>query len=71
MKYTGTNNDRDAILTAIGGSVPTNTLSGQYLQEDLNLDGVVKYTGPSNDRDLILQTIGGRVPTAVRVEQVP
>ena len=70
VKYTGANNDRDFILTAIGGVVPTATVTGQYRMEDVNLDGVVKYTGTGNDRDVILQTIGGTVPTAVRVEQV-
>lgn len=69
--YTGNANDRDLILLAIGGVVPTNTLTGQYRQEDLNLDGLVKYAGIANDRDIILQAIGGAVPTAVRVEQVP
>ncbi len=71
VKYTGPNNDRDLVLSAIGGAVPTNTVSGQYRLEDINMDGVVKYTGPDNDRDFILQTIGGTVPTAVRLEQVP
>jgi len=70
-KYSGSSNDRDPILSAIGGVVPTNTLTGQYRQEDLNLDGVVKYSGSGNDRDIILQTIGGTVPTAVRDEQLP
>lgn len=70
-KYTGSGNDRDPILTAIGGTVPTATLTGQYRAEDVNLDGVVKYTGTENDRDLVLQTIGGSVPTAVRTAQVP
>jgi uncharacterized delta-60 repeat protein len=71
VRYSGATNDRDLVLSAIGGAVPTNTLSGQYRREDINLDGVVKYAGPDNDRDFILQTIGGSVPTAVRVEQVP
>ncbi|MCC6577168.1 MAG: hypothetical protein IT228_07490, partial [Flavobacteriales bacterium] len=69
--YTGQGNDRDAILIAIGGNTPTNTLSGQYRKEDVNMDGVVKYTGSNNDRDIILQTIGGVVLTTVRYEQVP
>ena len=70
VKYTGGGNDRDPILTVIGGTVPTATTSG-YLDTDVNMDGVVKYTGGSNDRDRILQTIGGVVPTATRVEQLP
>ncbi|MCB9170706.1 MAG: hypothetical protein H6597_06545 [Flavobacteriales bacterium] len=71
IKYTGSANDRDAILQAIGGSVPTATISGQYLPEDINMDGVVKYAGANNDRDVVLQTIGGVVPTATRVQQLP
>ncbi|MFZ1694885.1 MAG: lysyl oxidase family protein [Flavobacteriales bacterium] len=70
IKYVGEQNDRDPILTAIGGTVPTNTTNG-YLMQDANLDGVVKYVGEDNDRDLILQNIGGSIPTNVRVEQLP
>lgn len=70
LKYAGNGNDRDALLTAIGGTVPTNTVSGQYRQEDINLNGQVKYAGSANDRDLVLQVVGGTVPTATR-SQVP
>lgn len=70
LKYTGTGNDRDPILVAIGGTVPTNTVSGYY-NTDVNLDGTVKYTGTANDRDPILVNVGGTVPTAIRVEQLP
>ena len=70
LRYTGAVNDRDPILVIIGGSIPTNTVSG-YRMEDVTLDGVTKYTGAANDRDPILVNIGGSVPTAVRVEQLP
>lgn len=70
VAYTGQENDRDPILGAIGGVVPTNTTSG-YRNEDVNLDGVVKYTGEANDRDPILQVVGGVVPTSIRFEQIP
>lgn len=70
IKYTGTGNDRDVILSTIGGQVPTLTVPG-YLPADVNMDGVVKYTGTNNDRDVILINIGGVVPTAVREEQMP
>ncbi|MCB0813753.1 MAG: hemagglutinin protein, partial [Flavobacteriales bacterium] len=70
VKYTGTGNDRDLILQAIGGVVPTNTAAG-YLGADVDLNGQVKYTGSDNDRDIILQNIGGVVPTNTRVEQLP
>lgn len=63
--YVGSANDRDPILSLIGGNVPTATITGYYC-EDINMDGVVKYTGAGNDRDLILVTIGGAVPTAIR-----
>ncbi len=70
LRYTGGANDRDAILTRIGGVIPTATVSG-YFQEDVNLDGVVSYTGSNNDRDIILQNIGGVVPTATRSDYLP
>lgn len=70
IKYTGTSNDRDAIITYIGGTTPNNTLTG-YRLEDVNLDGVVKYTGASNDRDPILVNVGSTVPTNTRTLQLP
>ena len=70
VKYTGATNDRDPVLSRIGGQVPTTTVVGYY-DEDIDLDGMVKYTGASNDRDAILQVIGGTVPTNSRVEQLP
>ncbi|MBL7939908.1 MAG: PKD domain-containing protein [Flavobacteriales bacterium] len=69
--YTGSGSDRDLILQAIGGVVPTNTINGQYRLEDVNLDGAVMYAGSNNDRDRVLQTIGGLVPTATRTQQLP
>ncbi len=68
--YTGMGNDRDVLLNAIGGVVPTNTFTGYHVA-DINMDGVVRYTGEDNDRDIILQTIGGIVPTNIRIQQVP
>ncbi len=70
VRYTGPANDRDPLLQAIGGSVPTNTTTG-YLPQDVNMDGTVKYTGPANDRDPILQTVGGSVPTNTRSGTLP
>lgn len=71
VQYTGTNNDRDPILVAIGGTLPNNSLFGQYRQEDVNMNVAVKYTGTNNDRDPILVNVGGTVPTNTRVAQVP
>lgn len=70
VKYTGSGNDRDLILTAVGGTTPTLTTTG-YRREDVNMDGTVKYTGSANDRDPILMNIGGAAPTQVRVALLP
>ena len=70
LVYVGGSNDRDPILVAVGGSVPTNTATG-YSMEDVNMDGVTRYVGGGNDRDPILVNIGGTVPTSVKVEQLP
>ncbi|HPF90005.1 MAG TPA: right-handed parallel beta-helix repeat-containing protein [Flavobacteriales bacterium] len=70
VMYTGAGNDRDQVLSTIGGVVPTNLVNG-YSRSDVNLDGVVKYSGASNDRDVVLEVIGGSVPTTVRTAQLP
>lgn len=71
VKYVGADNDRDPILVAIGGSVPTNVLNNVYDPRDVNMDGSIRYVGANNDRDPILTTVGGSVPTATRTQQLP
>ncbi len=70
VRFTGLDNDRDLVLSVLGGEVPTATVTG-YMHDDANLDGIVKYTGQGNDRDVILNSVGGVVPTAVRIGQTP
>jgi len=70
LKYTGSGNDRDPILVAVGSTTPNNTVSG-YLPTDVNMDGVAKYTGSANDRDPILVNVGSTTPNNVRTEQLP
>ncbi|MCB0792679.1 MAG: CRTAC1 family protein [Flavobacteriales bacterium] len=70
LKYAGASNDRDPVLLAIGGTVPTSTTTG-YLSTDVTMDGTIKYAGANNDRDPILVNIGGSVPTATRAQQLP
>lgn len=70
LRYVGEENDRDPILVAVGGSVPTATAMG-YLLTDVNMDGETRYVGNRNDRDPILVNVGGSVPTATRAEQLP
>ncbi len=71
LKYTGTGNDRDPILTAVGSTTPNNTLSNVYDRRDTNLDGVIKYTGTANDRDIILINVGSTTPNNTRIQQLP
>jgi hypothetical protein len=68
--YTGSGNDRDPILVAVGSATPNNAVSG-YAMQDTNLDGVVKYTGSGNDRDRILVNVGSATPNNTRSEQLP
>lgn len=70
VKFTGAGNDRDAVVIAMGGMIPTATVAG-YHPADVNLDGVVKLTGTGNDRDPILMNVGSSSPTSVLVEQLP
>ncbi|MBP7516001.1 MAG: hypothetical protein KA791_15745 [Flavobacteriales bacterium] len=71
VKYTGSGNDRDPILIAVGSTTPNNTLANQYNPKDVNMDGSVKYTGTNNDRDPILVTVGSTTPNNVRPAQLP
>ncbi len=70
LKYTGSGNDRDAILVVVGGNTPNNTYIG-YAVTDVNMDGTIKYTGAGNDRDPILVNVGSTTPNNTRTEQVP
>jgi hypothetical protein len=70
IQYTGSRNDRDRILFAVGSTVPNTVIVG-YKWEDVNLDGLIKYAGPNNDRDPILLSVGSTAPNNVRVCQVP
>ena len=71
LRYTGSGNDRDPILIAVGPSTPSNTVTNQYRREDLNLDAIVKYTGSGNDRDIILTNVGSTTPNNTRTQQLP
>jgi hypothetical protein len=70
VKYAGSGNDRDPILLAIGGLVPTNVVSNVYDRLDLNLDGQISYAGAGNDRDPILVNLNSNV-LGQRFQQLP
>jgi len=69
--YSGTGNDRDPILLAVGSTTPNNTVTNTYDRRDTNLDGVIKYTGSANDRDIILTNVGSTTPNNTRTQQLP
>ncbi len=71
LKYTGSGNDRDPILIAVGSTTPNSTVPNVYDRRDTNLDGVIKYTGTGNDRDIILNNVGSTTPNNTRTQQLP
>lgn len=70
LSYTGSGNDRDKILVAVGSTSPNSTFIG-YRVEDVNLNGTISYTGSFNDRDPILVNVGSTTANSVRIEQLP
>ena len=70
LSYTGSANDRDKILVAVGSTTPNFTFIG-YSVEDVNLNGTISYAGSFNDRDPILVNVGSTNPNSVRLEQLP
>ncbi|MEO8109671.1 MAG: hypothetical protein ABI594_06565 [Ginsengibacter sp.] len=69
VKYGGPSNDKDYILTILGGN-STATVNG-YNQADINFNRAVKYGGPGNDKDFLLSTIFNGVSTSSRIESLP
>lgn len=71
ISYSGSGNDRDPLLIAVGGTTPNNVLLNVYDRRDINMDGAVRYTGTLNDRDPILVNIGGTQPNSTLQQQLP
>lgn len=71
VRYTGSGNDRDPILSAVGSSTPSNQVLNTYSRLDVNMDGIIRYTGSGNDRDPILIAVGSTTPSAVVTAQLP
>ena len=69
VKYTGSANDRDPVLTTVNGTTPNNNVS-IYSTQDVNMNGQVKYTGSGNDRDPILVNVGSTTPNNTRTQQL-
>jgi len=57
-KYNGLSNDKEVILTDIGGTGNSNVILYQtYKKSDLNMDGKVRYNNFDNDKNWLLQLI--------------
>ena len=69
LKYNGSNNDRNIILSAVGLNSPNQIIAG-YLIADYNMDGLVKYNGSNNDRNVLLGNLGLTNPNNVLYEQI-
>ena len=67
VKYNGSNNDRVAILIAVGIATPNNILANTYHPGDVNMDGQVKYNGANNDKNAILSVVGLTTPNNIIV----
>lgn len=70
INYTGSGNDRDPILVAVGSTTANNTVNGYFIT-DTNMNGQVKYTGNGNDRDGIQVNVGSTTPNNTLLEQLP
>ena len=71
FKYTGSGNDRDPLLIAVGSTTPNATVTNVYDRRDTNLDGVIKYNGSANDRDIILTNVGSTTTNTTWSQQLP
>ncbi|HLF63076.1 MAG TPA: hypothetical protein VI603_04975, partial [Saprospiraceae bacterium] len=64
VKYNGSNNDKNAILTVVGILTPNNVVAG-YNKADVNMDGLVKYNGSNNDKNAVLSSVGLLTPNNI------
>lgn len=70
VKYNGSANDRNTILSLVGLTTPNQIVTG-YSRMDANMDGQIKYNGSNNDRNVILSNVGLTTPNNVLGEQLP
>jgi hypothetical protein len=70
VRYNGSQNDRNALLSVVGIASPNNIFVG-YHNADYNLDGKVKYNGAVNDRNMLLSNVGVSTPSTTLYDQTP
>jgi hypothetical protein len=70
VNYSGSANDRTAILNFLGAATFLTPQSG-YNTQDVNMNGVVTYSGSNNDRTTLLNSLGASTFLTPLVEQLP
>ncbi|MBK7761809.1 MAG: HYR domain-containing protein [Bacteroidetes bacterium] len=71
VKYNGALNDKDKIMTGVGGPGLINNIVYGYRVEDCNMDGKIRYNGLDNDRTLIITNVGVSTPNNVLFQHTP
>jgi hypothetical protein len=70
VSYNGGNNDKNAVLGAVGLTTSNNVLT-IYHRTDVNMDGSVKYNGAVNDKNVVLGVVGLPTPNRIITQQLP
>ncbi len=71
VRWFGLGNDDGVILSSVGASTPTATLSSVYHNADVNMNGQVRWFGLASDSGYLLNTIGSTTPTGTILQQLP
>lgn len=70
VNYSGSANDRTAILNVLGAATFLSPLNG-YNAADVNMNGTVTYSGSNNDRTTLLNSLGASTFLTPIVQQLP
>jgi hypothetical protein len=70
VKYNGSGNDKNAILSVVGLTTPNNIVTA-YSNADVNLNGEVKYNGSGNDKNIVLGVVGLTTPNNIIYRHLP
>lgn len=68
VRYSGPNNDHNALLNILGGN-PSAILTNVYSNGDINMDGNVRYSGPSNDHNFLISYVLNSNPSLILLKQ--
>ena len=57
VSFNGGGNDKNVVLSAVGGSAGSNNVIPGYHRADLNLNSVTSFNGSNNDKNVILANV--------------